>query len=127
MGKGRLQADFLERVEMFSDRCIAVAEELERGGKFRRVCEQLAACGSSVGANIFEASEAMSTADFRKSVSIAIKELSETRFWLRLVVRRGWITHTRLDLLQQELQEIRLILGSILSKTKPQKKTRNSV
>lgn len=118
MGKGRLQPEFIERCEAFSDRCVALAEQLDRDGRFRRIVEQLAACGSSVGANIAETDEAMSRRDFRKSLAIAKKELVETRFWIRLAIRREWVAQTRLDLLVAELEELKTIVGSILAKTR---------
>ena len=118
MGKGRLKPEFIERTEVFSDRCIAVAEPLQADARFPRVVDQLAGAGSSVGANIAEASEAMSVKDFRKCLAITIKELAEKRFWLRLVIRRGWLTETRLAPLISELDEIRKVIGSILTKTR---------
>jgi four helix bundle protein len=126
VAKGRLKTEFLVRTESFSDRCIAVAEQLEQDRRFRRLVEQLAASGSAVGANLAEANEAMSTKDFRKSLAIVVKELAETRFWLRLVVRRGWLPSARLDPLLSELAEIKLVVGSILSKTKSSVGTRRS-
>lgn len=113
-----MQPDFLERTEAFSDRCVAVAEQLERDGRFRRLVEQLAASGSSVGANIAEADECQSLRDFRKCLTIAIKELAETRFWLRLIVRRGWIEEQRLSPLMLELEALRKIVGTILARTR---------
>lgn len=121
MGKGRLKPEFVERVEAFSDRCVAVAEQLDGDKRFKRIVEQLAASGSSVGANIAEADEAMSLNDFRKCLAIAMKELVETRFWFRLTVRRGWMTEARLGPLVVELEEVKKIVGSILSKTQPKR------
>lgn len=112
--------DFVERVEGFSDRCLAVAEQLDAERRFARVVGQLVGSGTSVGANVAEADQAMSTADFRKCLSIAIKELAETRFWLCLCIRRNWIADVKLQPLLDELQEMRLIIGSILSKTRPE-------
>jgi four helix bundle protein len=119
MGKGRLQLEFLERSEVFADRCLQVAEQLAADDRFPRVIDQLAGSGSSVGANLAEAAEAMSTKDFRKSLAIANKELVETRYWLRLILRRKWIPDSRLLPLLAELAEIKLIIGSILTKTAP--------
>jgi four helix bundle protein len=116
--RGRLQPEFLDRVEVFSDRCIAVAEQLDADRRFRRIVEQVAASGTSVGANLAEADEAMSTADFRRCLAIANKELAETRFWLKLIVRRGWLQESRLQPLREEIEEIKRIVGSILTKTK---------
>ncbi|MCW5764549.1 MAG: four helix bundle protein [Phycisphaeraceae bacterium] len=126
-GKGRLQPQFIARVEEFSDRCVAVAEQLERDGRFRRIVEQLAASGSAVGANLAEADEAMSRRDFRKSLAIAAKELAETRFWLHLAVRRAWLVQSRLDPLLAELSEIKRIVGAILTRTAPKPKSTNDL
>ena len=120
MGKGRLKTDFLERAEAFSDRAVAVAEQLDKDGRFRRIVEQLAASGSAVGANLAEADEAMSDRDFRKCLTIAIKEMAETRFWLRLAIRRAWLTPARLDPLLLELSEMKKIVGTILARTAPE-------
>lgn len=76
----RLQESLLERIESFCDRTIHVAQSLEQAGVSRRIVDQLIGSGTSVGANLFEADEAMSRSDFLKSCSIAAKELNETRF-----------------------------------------------
>lgn len=118
---GRLQQDFLERVERLSDRFVDVAEELDRQGRFRRITEQIVASGTSIGANTWEADEAMSRPDFAKCLSIAVKELCESQFWLRLIARRGWIPETRLAGLETECCEVRRVIGSIISKTRQNK------
>jgi four helix bundle protein len=96
-----------------------VAEQLQADGRFDRIVSQLAGCGSSVGANIAEADEAMSRKDFRKGLAIANKELAETRYWLRVCIRRQWLAAARLECLIAELAEIKKIVGSILTKTDP--------
>lgn len=118
MAAGRLKLEFVERTESFSDRCVAVAEQLEKDGRFRRIVEQLAASGSSVGANIAEADQAMSRSDFVKCMCIASKELAETRFWLRLCIRRGWVKEKSLEPLLNEVSELRNILSSIIARTR---------
>jgi four helix bundle protein len=91
---------------------------MHEAGRFARLVEQLAACSSSVGANIAEADEAMSVKDFRKCLGIVSKELAETRYWLELFVRRGWVSERRLVPLVQELVEIKLIVGAMLNRTR---------
>ncbi len=121
---GRLRADFLERVEAFVDRTLDVVEVLAHQQRSRRILDQLTGSATSVGANTFEADEAMSRADFCKTLAIVIKELNETRFWLRLCARRGWIAEPRLVSLQDEASELKLVLGAILSKSRlPRKAT----
>lgn len=117
MGKGRLQPEFLERIEAFSDRCLAVAEQLLADGRFSRVVDQLAGAGSSVGAKIAEADEAMSRKDFRKCLVIVVKELAETRYWLRICVRRNCLPTLRFDPFPQEPSELKKIVGTILKRT----------
>jgi four helix bundle protein len=115
---GRLHTSFLVRTEAFSDRCLAVAEQLDQDGRFRRNVEQLAAAGCSVGANAAEADQAMSRSDFVRTLSIVNKELAETRFWLRLCTRREWIREASLSPLLLELEELRLIVNSMITRTK---------
>ena len=115
---GRLDAAFVERVEAFSDRALDVAEELQRQRRFARIIDQLVGSGTSVGANVCEADEALSRKDFAKSIGIAIKELNETRYWFRRIARREWIAVRRLTALQKEAAELKLILGAILTRTR---------
>ena len=115
---GRLQPEFLERIERFGDRVLDVAEELTRKRVYRRLVDQIAACGTSVGANVFEATEAMSRPDFCCVLGISLKELSEARYWLRLIGRRGWIGASRLEPLEAEAVELVRIIGAMISNTR---------
>ncbi len=85
---GRLRLELLDRIEAFSHAVLDVVGLMDDQGVSRRIVDQLAASGTSVGANVFEADEAMSRKDFVKCLSIAAKELSETRYWLRLAIGR---------------------------------------
>ena len=49
---------------------------------------QLLRCSSSIGANIHEAKYAQSCADFINKLEIALKESSETDYWLELLYRK---------------------------------------
>ena len=115
---GRLQQTFLMRVEDFSSAMVDVAERLVRDKRFLRVADQIAACGTSVGANSYEADEAMSRADFVKTMCIVTKELNESRFWLRLCVRREWLAPSESGPLQIEAAELKSICGAIISRTR---------
>ncbi|TVQ64528.1 MAG: four helix bundle protein [Phycisphaerales bacterium] len=114
----RLPADFLERVESLCDRVLDLTEALSGGAYPRRILDQISAAGTSVGANMYEANQAMSRADFVKCCGIAAKELSETIFWVRLVGRRHWIEPSRLAPLEAECLEVLKIIGAIIARTK---------
>ena len=49
------------------------------------LAKQLLRCGTSIGANVQEANQAESRADFIHKLSIANKEENETDYWLRLL------------------------------------------
>ncbi|MGH7241937.1 MAG: four helix bundle protein [Phycisphaerales bacterium] len=106
------------RVEDFSSAMVDVAERLIRDKRFLRVADQITACGTSVGANSYEADEAMSRADFVKTMCIVAKELNESRFWLRLCVRREWLAPSDSGPLQIEAAELKSICGAIISRTR---------
>ncbi len=115
---GRLRAETLTRVRTFANRVLHVVETLESQGRSRRLLDQLTASGCSVGANLYEADEAMSRADFAKTLGIVIKELNETRFWLELCVMREWIQQDRLDPLLEEALQLKKMFGAMITRTR---------
>lgn len=112
--------ELLDRAEQFVDRCLTVCDQLEKHGVSRRIVDQLTGSSTAVGANLFEADEALSRKDYAKCVAISIKELNETRFWLRLISRRAWIAADRLTGLTTEADELKRIFGAILTRTRAQ-------
>lgn len=114
----RLEPAFLERLEAFAERIVRVASALAQQQISRRIVDQLMACGTAVGANAFEADEAMSRRDFIKCLAISNKELNEARFWLRLAIRSDWLPEERLGPLLAEADEIRRILGTMIARSK---------
>ncbi len=67
----------------FALNIISFCEHLESKKKFV-VANQLLKSGTSIGANIHEAQNAESKADFIHKMKIAAKELEETKYWLLL-------------------------------------------
>jgi four helix bundle protein len=118
----RLRVETLERLEHYADRVLDVVGELERQKRNRRIVDQLAGSGPSVGANGFEADEAMSRSDFVKCLCIVMKELNETKFWLRLVSRRGWISSKRLEPLLVETIELKSMFSAMIIRTRRRSK-----
>ncbi len=115
---GRLKAATLERVEQFADRVLDVVETLEGKRVSARILSQLTGAGTSPGANVWEADEALSSKDFAKTLGIVVKELNEARYWLRLVGRRGWIAPKRLHPLEAEAIELKKMFGTMIHRTR---------
>ena len=122
---GRLQPELLDRVVSFGDCFVRRAEHLSESGKSRRVVDQIIAAATSVGANTYEADEALSRADFAKCVGIVLKELNECRFWIALVERRSWATPAQLAELAAETTELKRLFGAILTRTRKSSKQAN--
>jgi len=53
--------------------------------------KQVLRSGTSIGANVHEAQAAQSKADFISKMSIASKEARETKYWLRLLTKSGYL------------------------------------
>ncbi len=54
--------------------------------------KQLLRSGTSIGANVAEAQKAQSQADFSAKLYIAMKEASESHYWLRLLYKTEYLT-----------------------------------
>lgn len=68
---------------------------------------QLVRCSSSIGANIHEARYAQSRADFISKLEIALKESSETDYWLKLLFRKNKLPQEQFSLLRNKCGSIR--------------------
>lgn len=72
----------------------------------------------AVGANYEEAQAAESREDFVHKLQIALKELRESNYWLRLLIRVGALPADRLADLLNESEQLKAILSKAVAKTK---------
>ncbi len=75
--------------------------------------KQLLRCGTSIGANVAEAQRGQSRADFRAKMNIALKEASETQYWLKLLLRTDYIDQHAFNSIHADLEEITSIIAAI--------------
>jgi four helix bundle protein len=107
--------DIQDRAFGFACRLVAACERLiRRGGVAALIGRQLAAAGTSIGANLEEASGAQSRPDFIAKVGIALKEARETRYWLRLVIATQQPVPAEASALGRESDELVAILTAIV-------------
>jgi four helix bundle protein len=97
----------------FSVEVIKFCEQLEVERKFV-IAKQLLRCGTSIGANVFEAQHAESKADFIHKMKIAIKEANETFYWL-LLCEKAESYPTNINLKNDSEELIRIISRIIFS------------
>lgn len=100
----------------FSIQIIKCCELLETQRKFI-IAKQLLRCGTSIGANVFEAQHAESKADFIHKMKLAIKEANETLYWMLVCEKcSSYPFDISLKALSEEL--IRIISKIIISSKK---------
>jgi four helix bundle protein len=99
----------------FAISVIKYCEVLEQDRKYV-IAKQLLRSGTSIGANIFEAQNAESKADFIHKMKIAAKEASETLYWLTLCEKIE--SYTCDKQLKYDLFEIIRILSRIIATSK---------
>jgi four helix bundle protein len=102
----------------FSIKIIEYTELLESRKKYN-LANQLFRSGTSIGANIWEAQDAESKADFIHKFKIAAKEANETSYWLHLCKKVK--SYPDSDILLSELDSIQKIISKIIATSKVKK------
>jgi len=99
----------------FSLKIIPLYGNLVKQGEFI-ISKQLLRSGTSIGANVFEASAAISKKDFANKMSIASKEARETYYWLKLLKDSNL---SKIDLSEyiREVRSIIFVLTAIVKTT----------
>jgi four helix bundle protein len=110
--------DLGERLLEYGSRIIRLVESLPNTVVGRRVADQLLRSGTSAGANYEEAQGAESKDDFVHKLQIALKELRESNYWLRLLVKSGKIPAERMNDLLDESNQLRAILSKSVATAK---------
>jgi len=116
------EGDIHRRTYNFALRIILLARHLPDSPDCRVLTRQLVRSGTSVGANVEEAAAGLSKQDFLHGMNIALKEARETYYWLRLIRDAKFLPPARLEKIINEADELRRILGAIVSKGRGTKK-----
>ncbi len=83
--------------------------------------KQLYKSGTSIGANIHEGLQAQSKPDFISKMGIALKEASETSYWLNLLVRTEYISQKMFESLLTDCDELSRLLTAIIKSSRENK------
>lgn len=103
--------DFAVRIVNLKDYLINERKEFD-------LSRQILRSGTSIGANVSEAQQAQSQADFLSKINIALKEAAETKYWLKLLRATDKLTEKETESILSECIEIEKILYSIVRTTK---------
>lgn len=106
--------DLEERVAAFAARSITVCEALPSKTGSAHLRDQLFRSATSVAANYAEASVPESRKDFAHKMGISLKELVESRMWLRIIAMKSYLDPTTLQSLLAETDElVRIFQASV--------------
>lgn len=110
--------DLEERTAVFAERIVDLCKKCPKSLVNNPIIDQLIRAGTSVGANYCEANGAASKKDFRNKICICKKEVKETKYWLRMIVRLEESLKEECRLLWSEAQELTFIFSKIASNSK---------
>jgi four helix bundle protein len=102
----------------FSVRIVKLCRVLREQRREFILSNQLERSGCSIGANVTEAKQGQSRADFLSKNSIALKETVETAYWLRLLHATGYLSDREFRSIYKDCDEIKRILASIVKTTR---------
>ena len=106
-----MNSPLLDKSKAFALRVIKVCNEIKREKRETILTNQLVRSGTSIGANIREAFYAHGRADFIAKLQIALKECSESEYWLELLIESGYYGDR--SILDQCVEIKRLLVSSI--------------
>ena len=102
----------------FAVRTVKLCRHLRDNKKELILSKQLLRAGTSIGANIAEAQQAQSRADFISKLCIALKEAVETNYWLRLLRASDYLSEKEYSSIITDCTELEKLLTSIIKSTK---------
>ena len=107
-----------EKSFRFAVRIVRLNQYLRTKKKEYVLSKQLLRSGTSIGANIAESQQAQSRADFISKLEIALKETSETKYWLRLLNATEYLSDAEFNSIYTDCSELEKLLVSIVKSTK---------
>lgn len=113
--------ELLERLIDFAARVGKVVDALPDTRMGRHVAGQLVRSGTSPAANYEEGCAAESRADFIHKLSICLKELRESRSWIRLIIKTEMLPEHRMGDMLDECNQLCNIIGQSIVTAKANK------
>ena len=115
-----MASPLMDRAKAFALEIIRACNLVKQSKRESVLTNQLIRSGTSVGANIREAFYAHSKADFTAKLQIALKECSESEYWLELLIESGYYEDTAI--LNQCIEVKKLLIASINTAKNTEKK-----
>ena len=100
----------LEKSKAFAIRIVNLYRYLCETKKEFALSKQLLRSGTSIGANLSEASCAISRKEFASKVYIALKECTETIYWLELLHKTEYLSEEQYNSIDTDCRELQKLL-----------------
>ena len=108
----------IDKSKAFAIRIIRLYQHLAAEHKEYTLSKQVLKSGTSIGANVREASSAQSKADFIAKMQIALKEASETEYWIELLTETDYISEKAGKSLIADCKELLKMITAIIKTAK---------
>ena len=105
------ESPLMIKSKKFALTVIKVCKELRSVKCESALINQFLRSGTGIGANIREAFYAHGKADFVAKLQIALKECSESEYWIELLIESGYYNDK--DLLNKCIEVKRMLIASI--------------
>jgi four helix bundle protein len=109
----------------FAVRIVKLYKHISETKKEYTLTKQLLRCGTSIGANVSEAQNAESKADFIHKLAIAQKEATETIYWLELLQTTDYLSVTEFNSIHNDAIELIKLLTTIIKTSKVNRHNNN--
>ena len=107
-----------DKSKEFAKDIVFLCRKLKQNGTESALVNQLLRCGTSVGANIYEAKYAQGPKDFISKFEISLKECNESEYWLELLRDTGDVSNEDYEYFRKECINIRRMLVSSVTTLK---------
>ena len=106
-----MNSPLIDKSKAFALLIIKVCNEIKSSKRESVLTNQLIRSGTSIGANIREAFYAHGRSDFIAKLQIALKECSESEYWLELLIESGYYSNN--EVLDKCIELKRMLIASI--------------
>lgn len=107
----------VSKSKQFALRIIKLYRYLSDDKKEYILSKQLLRSGTSIGANVKEAIRGQSKSDFGAKMNIALKEASESEYWIELLGESEYLSIAETESILSDCRELIRLLTSIVKTT----------
>jgi four helix bundle protein len=114
----KIENNLYEISRAFAIRVVNLYKYLSDNKNEYVMSKQMYRSGTSIGANVFEGKNAQTRPDFTTKMNIALKEATETAYWLDLLHEADYINDVEYESISNDCNKIIAILTKIVKATK---------